>query len=239
VLDVLDVLRARPRGAGLAQIAKAAKLPRSSAFRYLATLEARGYVARDGGDGVYRLGLAFPGEGTRLRELSASARPLLQVLRDRFQETINLGVLDGNSVVYLDVIESPMAIRFAARPGHRDHIHSTALGKALAAQLPDEDVRRILTADGMGAVTPRTITDPEEYLRQLGTVRRNGFAVDNGENEEHGGCVAVAIAGTDVPSAISLSAPTARLSPAVIAEIAAALRNTAALVADELERTDA
>jgi IclR family acetate operon transcriptional repressor len=167
VLDVLDVLRARPRGAALAQVAKATRLPRSSAFRYLATLEARGYVERDGGDGVYRLGPAFLGEGTRLRALSAAARPLLQDLRDRFQETINLGVLDGNSVVYLDVVESPMAIRFAARSGHRDHIHSTALGKALAAQLPDDDVRRILLADGMGAVTPRTITDPEEYLRQL------------------------------------------------------------------------
>jgi IclR family transcriptional regulator, acetate operon repressor len=91
----------------------------------------------------------------------------------------------------------------------------------------------------MAAVTPRTITNPVEYLRQLATVRGSGYALDNGENEEHGGCVAVAIAGTDVPAAISLSAPTARLSPVVIEEIAAALRATAARVADELRRADA
>jgi IclR family transcriptional regulator, acetate operon repressor len=234
VLDVLDVLRARPR-ASLAQVAKAAGLPRSSAFRYLASLEARGYVERDGSDGVYRLGSAFADDGPRRRALSDAARPLLEALRDRFQETINLGVLEGTSVAYLEVLESPMAMRFAARPGDRDHVHSTSLGKALMAQLRDEDIRRILAAEGMVAVTPRTITDPDEFLRQLATVRENGFAVDYGENEEHGGCVAVAIAGADVAAAISLSAPTARLSPAGIDEVASALRETAARVAEELE----
>jgi IclR family acetate operon transcriptional repressor len=234
VLDVFDVLRTRPRGASLAQIATAAQLPRSSAFRYLTTLEARGYVERADGASVYRLGWAFSGGGPRLRELSAAARPLLEALRDRFQETINLGVLQGHSVAYLEILESPMAIRFAARPGVPDHIHSTALGKALAAQLPEDDVGRILAAEGMPAITSRTITDPEEYVRQLAAVRRNGFALDNGENEEHGGCVAVAIAGVDIPAAISLSAPAARLSPTGIEEIAAALRQAAARIAEEL-----
>jgi IclR family transcriptional regulator, acetate operon repressor len=231
---VLDALRASPR-ASLAQVARAAGLPRSSAFRYLATLEARGYVERDGGDGVYRLGAALADDGPQLRALSDAARPLLEALRDRFQETINLGVLEGTSVAYLEVLESPMAMRFAARPGDRDHVHSTSLGKALMAQLSDGEVRRILAAAGMVAVTPRTITDPDEYLRQLTIVRENGFAVDYGENEEHGGCVAVAIEGADIPAAISLSAPTARLSPARIDEVASVLRETAARVAEELE----
>jgi IclR family acetate operon transcriptional repressor len=239
VLDVLDVLRERPRGASLAQIARAAGLPRSSAFRYLATLQARGYVERDGGDGVYRLGSAFPGDRLRLRALSDAARPLLEALRDRFQETINLGVLEGGSVAYLEVLESPMAMRFAARPGDRDHVHSTSLGKALMARLPDEDVRRILAAEGMVAVTPRTITDPDEYLRELAPVRTRGFAVDYGENEEHGGCVAVAIPAADFLAAISLSAPIARLSPAGIDEVASALQATAARIAEELERVHA
>jgi IclR family transcriptional regulator, acetate operon repressor len=239
VLDVLDVLRARPGGASLAQIARGAKLPRSSAFRYLATLEARGYVERDGGVGAYRLGSGFLGDGPELRALADVARPLLEALRDRFHETINLGVLEGSNVAYLEVLESPMAMRFAARPGDRDHVHSTSLGKALMAQLPDDEVRRILSVEEMVAVTPRTITDPDEYLRQLATVRENGFALDYGENEEHGGCVAVAITGAAVPAAISLSAPIARLSPAGIDEVASALRETAARVAQELAREHA
>jgi IclR family acetate operon transcriptional repressor len=237
-LDVLDVLHAHPRGASLAEVARATDLPRSSAFRYLAALEARGYVARDGG-APYRLGPAFAGGGSRLQVLAAAARPLLEELRDRFKETINLGVLDGNGVMYLDVLESPMAIRFAARPGDRDPIHSTALGKALAGQLADDEVRRILVAQGMPALTPRTITDPDEYLRQLVTVRTTGYAHDNGENEEHGGCVAVAITGVELAAALSLSAPTARLAPGGIEEIAESLRQTAARVAEEVARLHA
>jgi IclR family acetate operon transcriptional repressor len=238
-LDILDVLRARPRGASLAQVARATELPRSSAFRYLAALEARGYVTRDGGARPYRLGPAFAGGDSRLQVLAAAARPLLEELRDRFKETINLGVLDGNGVLYLDVLESPKAIRFAARAGERDPIHSTALGKALAGQLADDEVRRILVAEGMPALTPRTITDPDEYLRQLVTVRKTGYAHDNGENEEHGGCIAVAITGVELAAALSLSAPTARLASAGIEEIAEALRQTAARVGEEVARAHA
>jgi IclR family acetate operon transcriptional repressor len=237
VVDVLDALRDRPRGASLAQLAEAVGLPRSSAFRYLATLEARGYVERDGSEAVYRLGPVF---GSRSRwDVAAVARPLLEELRDRFQETINLGVLDGNAVAYLEIVESPMAIRFSARPGDRNAIHSTALGKALAAQLGDAEVRRILTAEGMAPVTRRTITDEERYLSDLEGVRRRGYALDDGENEEGGGCVAVAVRGANVPAAISLSAPASRLSPERVAEVAAALREAAARLAERLERADA
>jgi DNA-binding IclR family transcriptional regulator len=237
-LDVLDVLRAHPRGASLAEVARATDLPRSSAFRYLAALEARGYVARDGGARPYRLGPAFAGGDSRLQVLATAARPLLEELRDRFRETINLGVLDGNCVMYLDVLESPMAIRFAARSGDRDPIHSTALGKALAAQLPEAEVRRILAAEGMAALTPRTITEPEDFLRQLVVVRKKGYAHDSGENEEHGGCVAVAITGVEVAAALSLSAPTARLAPTGTDEIAEALRQTAARIGEEVGRAN-
>jgi IclR family transcriptional regulator, acetate operon repressor len=80
----------------------------------------------------------------------------------------------------------------------------------------------------MEPVTPSTITDAEEYLRDLAGVRRRGFALDSGENEEGGGCVAVAIPGTEVPAAISLSAPAGRLSADRVEEVAAALRETAA-----------
>jgi IclR family transcriptional regulator, acetate operon repressor len=236
VVDLLDLLRERSHGATLAEIATAAGLPRSSAFRYLATLEARGYVERDGTGAVYRLGSVF---GARSRwDVAAAARPLLEELRDRFGETINLGVLDGTVVAYLEIVESPMAIRFAARPGDRNTIHSTALGKALAAQLGDDEVRRILAAEGMEPVTPRTITDPERYLRDLADVRRQGYALDDGENEEGGGCVAVALRGANVPLAISLSAPASRLSPDRVAEVASALRESAGRLVERLERAD-
>lgn len=239
VLDVLDVLQASPHGVSLADVARAARLPRSSAFRYLATLEARGYAEREAGDGVYRLGPAFfPPRARRVELLTAVARPFLEELRDRFQETINLGVLDRAAVTYVEILESPLAVRFAARPAGRDPIHSTALGKAIAATLPEEEVDGILAVAGMAPRTTRTIIDRAEFLKELERVRARGYAVDDRENEEDGRCVAVAIPAADTPAAISLSAPAARFPLARAAEFASALAATATRLAARLEAGD-
>lgn len=239
-LDILDLLHATQGGASLAEVARATRLPRSSAFRYLATLQARGYVERDGAEGRYRLGLALPGLRARhLEALAARARPYLEELRDRFHETINLAVLDGGRVAYLEIVESPLAMRFAARRGDRDPLHSTALGKVLAAQLGDDQVRRILAAEGMPQLTSRTITDPDGFLQEIEEVRSRGFAIDNGENEEGGRCVGVPVVGSRVPAAISLSAPAMRFSLERAEEVARELRRAATRLAAELETGDA
>ncbi len=239
-LEILDFLHGAEGGASLAEVAHATQLPRSSAFRYLATLEARGYVERDGAEGRYRLGIALPGLRARhLEALAARARPYLEELRDRFHETINLGVLDGGRVAYVEIVESPLAMRFAARRGDRDPLHSTALGKALAAQLGVEQIRRILAAEGMPQLTSRTITDPDRFLREVDEVRSRGFAIDNGENEEGGRCVGVPVVGSRVPAAISLSAPAMRFSLERAEEAARELRHAATRLGAELEAGDA
>ena len=210
-LDIFELLRVHPEGLSLAAISQHTNLPKSSAFRYLATLEQRRYVERQDGD-TYRLGLAFL--PLRPRELAALGRldqSELERLRDHFGETINLGFLDGSRVFYQEIVESPKAMRLAARPGDRDPLHSTALGKAIACQLSDEQVKAILGQEGMPKITPKTITDPDKYLAEIATVRKRGYAVDNGENEEGGRCVAVPVPGGPLPAAISLSAPASRL----------------------------
>jgi IclR family transcriptional regulator, acetate operon repressor len=236
VLDILDVLQSTPDGVALPRLAEAVGLPKSSTFRYLSTMEARGYVARDPATGNYRFGRAFlPSHTRRLQVMAARSRPLLQGLRDRFQETINLGVLDGNRVAYLEIVESTQAIRFATRTGDRDPVHSSALGKAICSQLPKDQVEAILKTEGMPQRTSRTITDPDVFLREIAVVREIGFAIDNGENEEDGRCVAVPIRGGRVRAAMSLSAPAQRFSLERAEEVAAALREAAGQVAHELE----
>jgi IclR family transcriptional regulator, acetate operon repressor len=240
VLDILDLLEESPEGISLGDVALAARLPKSSAFRYLATLEGRRYVDRDPASGNYRLGLGLLALHTRhLQTVTARARPYLEELRERFHETINLGTLDGNRVVYLEILESPRAMRLAARRGDRDPVHSTALGKALAAQRPSHEVERILAAEGMAKLTPRTITDRGEFLKVLESVRRTGFAVDNSENEEGGRCVAVAIPLERMPLAISLSAPAVRFSMREVEAVAAELTRAARRFADEVGETAA
>jgi IclR family acetate operon transcriptional repressor len=164
--------------------------------------------------------------------LATRARPLLEGLRDRFGETINLGVLDGRRVAYLEIVESPKAMRFAARRGDRDPIHSTALGKAIASRLSDGEVRQIIASEGMPQLTSRTITDLGEFLSELDLIRERGYALDNGENEEDGRCVALSLPGGWVHAAISLSAPAQRFSLSRVETVVEALRE----VAGELAR---
>jgi IclR family acetate operon transcriptional repressor len=235
VCDLLDLLQQEPAGASLARAAEVTKLPKSSAFRYLVTLEQRRYVERDPVTGDYRLGLALlPMQARQLDVLTRRARPYLDRLQADFGETTNLGLLDGNRVVYLDIVESPHAMRLVASKGHRDPLHSTALGKAIAAQLPVEQVRAILRTEGMPRHTDRTITTQREYLAQLDVVRERGYAIDDGENEVGARCVGVAVPSGNLPLALSIAGPAARLTTERVPEIAERLRAVAGELAGEL-----
>ena len=213
VCDILDALQESPDGVILTKIAAQTGMPKSSAFRYLAALEDRQYVERDEATGLYRLGLAFRPLATRsVDQLLEVARPELEKLRQVTGETVNLGILSGGRVVHLEVLESPQIMRLAARVGESAPIHVTALGKALAATMNESRVRTILDKEGMPKVGPRTITDPDEFVAEIEKVREEGYGVDDCEAQDDGRCVAVAIEGTGIPAAISLSSPASRLA---------------------------
>jgi IclR family acetate operon transcriptional repressor len=231
VCAILDLLQESVSGVSLIEVAQATDLPKSSAFRYLWTLEAHRYVERDESTGSFRLGLGFVAMQSRqLEVLRQRVRPWLERLRDEFDETTNLGILDGDSVIYLDIIESRRGVRLAATRGSRDPLHSTALGKAIAAHLPESRVREILKQRGMERRTANTITTPDDYLTELARVKRVGYAVDDGENEVDGRCVAVALPGTRPPAAVSFSAPAARFPLQDVVKVAGALQDLAARI---------
>jgi IclR family acetate operon transcriptional repressor len=239
VCEILTLLGQSREGATLAEVGSATGLPKSSAFRYLATLEEHRYVERDAARGVYRLGLAVvPLHGLELGRLVDAARPHLERLRDELGETINLGRLDGSRIAYLAIVESRNSMRLAARPGDRDPLHSTALGKAIAEQLDERRVRAILKSEGMPRLTDRTITDVDAFFAELERVRSAGYAVDDLENEPHGRCVAVAIPG-GLNVAISQSAPAPRLPVEDVPAVGKALMRTATALAAELDVHDA
>jgi IclR family acetate operon transcriptional repressor len=185
-------------------------MPKSSTFRYLVTLESRRYVERDT-SGNYRLGPALlPIQEQQVGILVASARPYMRQLHEALGETVALGVLEGTRVTMVDAIESPRAIRLTVRQGEHCTMHATALGKAISATLPDDQVRALLSAEGMPRLTDNTITDLDRYLDELAVVRRRGFAVDDGESEADGRSIAVAMRGTPLVAAVSVGAPVSR-----------------------------
>jgi IclR family acetate operon transcriptional repressor len=228
VCDILDVLQRSREGASLSDVAEVTLLPKSSVFRYLSALEARRYVEREPASGLYRLGLAFRPHNTRqIDMLVAQARPHLERLRDKLNETTNLGVLDGSQVLHALVVESNEMMRLAARVNDRGSLHSTALGKVICAELPDDRVRALLAVHEMERFTETTITSADEYLLSLKTVRRDGYGVDDCENQPDGRCVAVALQGLPFPCGISVSAPARRLPSDKVDAVGRALRRTA------------
>lgn len=228
VCDILDLVQANPDGLSLMDFAQATELPKSSVFRYLATLEGRGYVERNA-DGDYRMGLALSGD--RIDTVARRLLPQLVYLRDTLGETVNLGLLDGTRVAYLEIVESKASIRNAPRAGDREVIHSTALGKVLAAKMPSSMVESILAQEGMARSTEHTITSVPAFMAELEKVREQGYAVDDEENEIGGRCVAVAVPGLTLPVAVSLSAPTSRLSREDVARVAEIMKAVVARAA--------
>ena len=228
VCDILDILQTADEGVSLAAVAARTDLPKSSAYRYLLALEARRYAERDPDTNLFRLGLAFRPQRTRQMEMFIEhAVPTLEQLRDQLNETVNLGVLDGGQVVHVLVVECAEMMRLAARVGERSPIHATALGKAMACELPRDRVRAILATEGMQGLTDRTLTNVDDYFAELDRVSSDGYAVDDLEAQVDGRCVAVPIKGLPVPCGLSVSAPANRLSREAVPGVAKQLKRAA------------
>jgi len=182
----------RPLSAG--ELAAAVGLPRPTVYRLLQTLCAEGLAAQNGRSFVIGSGVLWLA-ARRLEqlELRTVGRPVLAELRDRTGETVHLGVLEGGRVVYVEKLESPGPLRMASMVGRIVPAHSTALGKAMLAYLPREQVEQIVRQHGLERRTPNTITEAGRLFQELATVRSRGFSIDNVENEEGIRCVGAAI----------------------------------------------
>lgn len=237
VCDIIDAVGTHRGGATLTQVAAMTEMPKSSVFRYLTALEARNYVVRSPQTLLYELGLAFQSKDSlEVGRLKRFAEPILLKLRDEIGETSNLGLLDNGQVLHAIVVESLKPMRLAARVGERGLIHSTALGKILAADLDEETVRAVLKMHGMPRYTEMTVTDAESYLAQLRAASQNGYAMDDSENQIGGRCIAVRVPGISLLAGVSISAPATQMPlervPAVVAQLQEAAVRLGGLVAE-------
>jgi DNA-binding IclR family transcriptional regulator len=180
--DVLRALRDRPEGLTLSELGRRTGLPKTTTHRLVGALAAEQFVST-GVDGPrIRLG---PG----LTEFAAAAsgdlrqrlRPYLQSLHERVEETIDLGVLDGDHVRFIDQIPASHRLRAVSAIGARFPLYCTANGKALLAALPREQaVRRVPSRPR--ALTATTLTSRKQLWQLLDEVARTGLAYDL---EEH------------------------------------------------------
>jgi len=182
VLRVLDAFTAERPDLSLSEISRRTGLPLSTAHRLVAELTDWGALERDD-RGRYRIGLrlwevaALAPRGLGLREI---AMPFLEDLYEATHENVQLAVLDGADVVYIERISGRGAVRVRTRVGGRWPAHTTGVGLVLLAYAVT-DVQERYLAGTLTAFTEKTIVDPVRLRRELAEVRRRGFAVSDGQ----------------------------------------------------------
>jgi IclR family transcriptional regulator, KDG regulon repressor len=215
-LLVMKAFSAEEAEIGISSLAKRMGLAKSTVHRLAVTLAAEGFLEQNPETGRYRLGLSLFTLGALARrrmDVSNVSRPLLGVLRDKYQEAATLAILSGTSIMYLHNLESGQAIGIRAHIGDLKPAFCTAEGRVLLAYSPASLVSEVLTGD-MTARTPRTVSDPAELQRGLEEVRVSGYAIDDEESEAGMRCVAAPVRDISgkVVAAVGLAGPTQRLT---------------------------
>ena len=231
---LLELVAAHRGSVSLSELATASGLPPPTLHRLARTLVGLGYLRQEPSR-QYALGprllLLTDSSSTMLDSL---AQPHLQHCVDEIGETANLAMLDGDLVAYVAQAPGRHSMRMFTEVGRRVLPHCTAVGKALLARSSDAEVRGLLARTGLPRHTPHTITDPDELLAQLRRVRRRGFAMDEGEQEVGVRCVAVAVPGSAIRLAMSISGPAPRMSDELLVHAVPVLQEAARSLGAEL-----
>lgn len=239
VLAILALIASNATGASLSRVCRELGIPKTSAFRYLQTLVDSGFVACNPQTNIYSIGIKFrslASADNNLRRLRLIAQPHLFALVNEFDETANLAVYVSGAVTYVEVVESSRILRIQGRIGDRHPLHSTALGKAILANLSDSicdaEINRSLIVR-----TSRTVVSVDALKSQLRQIRRQGYSSEVEENDDDAACVGAAILDeTGHPlAAISLSAPRTRLPRELVAKAGKRVAETAAAISLELQ----
>jgi DNA-binding IclR family transcriptional regulator len=204
--QALRCLEGSHDGLSLSEIASQTQLPRSTVHRIVRALEAERFVISSLAGGRFRLGPALAGlaAGSR-RELAEELRPTLLELSRCAEETVDLAVLQGDLVVFIDQISVPHRLQAVSAVGAAFPAHCTANGKALLATLDDAQLDLLLPST-LPRHTRRTIRRRSELLRELSIVRAEGVAFDREEHTDGICAVGVAVR-TSVGDLAAISIP--------------------------------
>jgi DNA-binding IclR family transcriptional regulator len=208
---------------GLLDLSKALGLNKTTVHRILNSLICMDYVTQDPVTLKYRLTFKLCGIANQILSQSSIielARPYIQALAQEAGETVHLVQLSGTHAVYIDKMEAPKnSVRMISMVGKRIPLYCSGVGKAMLADMPDSEVEAIWNRSEIRPLTSYTITDYETFHAVLEQIRRDGYAMDNEENELGVRCIAVSIADfSGKPTyAISISGPKSRMDEERIA----------------------
>jgi IclR family transcriptional regulator, KDG regulon repressor len=237
-IRIIEVFFSAGRDLSLQEIHAQTGVAKTSVLRILSTLEKLGYVHKVPETGRFYLGSKIARAARRVgpgTDLVRIARPELEKLRDRFDETVNLAALQNDQVVYLDILESRQNFRMVAETGCAAPLHSTAVGKCVLAFLPDGQIGMTLKNIKLTRFTRNTIPNRAALTNTISKVRARGYATDIEENELGASCIGVPILDLSFRAlaVLSISGPSVRIRKNR-KQIIQALKETAGIIADRL-----
>jgi DNA-binding IclR family transcriptional regulator len=214
-LAVFEIFARERRPLSKSELARLLDLPESSCSDLLNTVESLGYVTRTMSTRRYYPTTRLLATATSIAEsdsLGLVAAEATSKLSKRTGETCTFGIIEGDAVKILAVMQGHHPLRYVAQPGDRVSLHATAVGKALLSELPPEEMGRILRLKPLRRRTESTIVDPKELIRRIQEERPQGWY--SAVNEANEGVSSMAIAGRlgNEIAGMSIVGPTARLT---------------------------
>ncbi len=209
---------------GVTELSKNLGLHKNNVFRILATLEFRGYIEQNKktegyrlGPKIFELGLIFKYQMGLIKH----AKPVMEEIVKRHNETTYLGVLRNIYAIYIDNVETNYTVRVVSRVGSQIPAYASAIGKVQLAHLPSDDLDRLFRDRRLRSLTGNTITDKDVLMEELRKVAQEGYALDNEEFEEDVRCVASPIRDYTrwVVAGLSISGPAFRITDEVIPDL--------------------
>jgi len=238
-IETIDVV-ARAGSAGIHEISTMTGFPPSTVHRIVSTLMATNYMRQDPYTKRYSLSFRFLELGSQVRKqfnLVSIARPHLERLMAEAKESVNLAVQDGDSVVYLDCVQSNYSmLQLFTKPGARVPLYATAVGKMFLSRMSASDLKAYLKRTQLTLNTPYTRIEPAQIIEDLKQIRLQGYSLDDEEMEEGVRCVAALIYdhNQEPAGAISLSGASMRIAPARVSYFGELILNCAGAISREL-----
>lgn len=198
LFDIIELLAQSSTGMTGRELAEASDIPLSTTFRMLKFMVDNDYLRAD--RGIYTLGVGFVRLGNvacKQNPLIKAARPVLEELSYRTQETVHLAKLQNDKIIYIDKVEGSRPIRMGSLIGKLNPLYCTGIGKAIFAFQPAAVQEKLLGSMEYEPFTDKTITDEKSMRQELERIRQQGYAIDNCEHEDWVYCLAAPILNRD------------------------------------------
>jgi DNA-binding IclR family transcriptional regulator len=239
IIKILDSFSLDEPELTLKELTNKTGLPKPTVYRIAEALNKVNILSKDDNVSKYRIGVKLFELGSlylETLELRKLAFPEIEKLSKYTEESIHMGVLDGNEVTSIEGLGSTHNLQAKLWIGKRSPIYCTSIGKAILAFLPEKEQEEILTTIEFKRYTKNTITDKKNLKKELESIRRQGFALDNEEHDEGIMCVGAPIFNNkgEVVASISISGPKIRMKEQELEKYKKLLMDSVKRISDKL-----